>query len=840
MRKRLAGAVLLMMLVLGCLAAAGAEGSGMLRVYLQSLGKQTSLSIAVRGSYAARGSETVSLTSGSAVTVTVGSGGALTLSYGGYTVSMGSSVTLCRGAADDGESFTVGSCRYPGDLRLTAQQTESGWQLVPILYVYIEDYVRGVVPCELGGDAPIEAMKAQAVAARTYALSRMEARGAASWDVTDSTSDQVYRGDPTDTRCDEAVEATRGVVLTWGGSLCEALYTSSNGGQTETAVHAWNGPAYPYLPLKDDPYDAMASGAVTRTLTVWMDDGDERQSPVLRSLLTEKARSYLEAWGISTEGLTLCSVDGMELNSPLYDGGSRVYGGLDIDVTVFSDETYRQLSLSFSIFQELEEPLGLSINASQNELWSVTEGDECFQITVKRYGHGIGMSQFGAMQMAELGGSYEQILGFYYEGASLETRSYTADVDEPPVQQGHAMVRARADGLPLAMLDEASPAGNVLLGLPAYTQVTVLRRDDDWCLAELGGAVGWIPSAGLRFGAYTDVDLGGEVSSFSGWATVSSDGWLNLREQPSYEGALLDTLDSGEVVAVLLEAGEWCYVRHLSQEGWVVGSFLTFSDSYPEAVSLADMAGTVTTADGTGTVNLREAASTDAGVLARVGAGTGVTLLQKLGGWCLIDANGMRGYMMSAFLSTDGGAEPIVYEEPDPTAVPSVPGELVVGGTAWVDAASLRLRAGPFAEATILTNIPRGTELPVYALADGWCRTAYDGQIGYVSTAYLSTEPPEDESETVFATAGPTAAPQESASGLFDSTLTQVWGVMAMVHTSDGSMLNLRAWCKTDAPVVATMQDGDVVELTERGETWSKIIYGELEGYCMTKYLILY
>ena len=85
-------------------------------------------------------------------------------------------------------------------------------------------------------------------------------------------------------------------------------------------------------------------------------------------------------------------------------------------MTVQSGGAASALTLTFDIFSELESVLGMSINSTQNELWSVEGGSGSWRVVARRFGHGIGMSQRGAMQMGSLGYTYDQILGFYYEG----------------------------------------------------------------------------------------------------------------------------------------------------------------------------------------------------------------------------------------------------------------------------------------------------------------------------------------------------------------------------------------------------------------------------------------
>ena len=100
----------------------------------------------------------------------------------------------------------------------------------------------------MGSSSALEALKAQAVAARTYTLRAMNANASKVYDVVDTTADQVYNGSPAERdRAAEAVDATRGIVAMNDGKLTGTYYTASNGGQTESARNAWGSSGVNYL-----------------------------------------------------------------------------------------------------------------------------------------------------------------------------------------------------------------------------------------------------------------------------------------------------------------------------------------------------------------------------------------------------------------------------------------------------------------------------------------------------------------------------------------------------------------------------------------------------------------
>ena len=158
--------------------------------------------------------------------------------------------------------------------------------------VLVEDYVRGVVPAEMPTSWPAEAVRAQAVAARSYAVRlRTTNRSHPSYDLCDTTACQVYRGMAAETaRGDAAVRATAGKILTDGGTVALTQFASSNGG------HSAQGD-YPYLRPQPDPYDgAVRSQAWTRTIKA---TDIERRWPSVGTLrgLRVTSRDGAGAWG---------------------------------------------------------------------------------------------------------------------------------------------------------------------------------------------------------------------------------------------------------------------------------------------------------------------------------------------------------------------------------------------------------------------------------------------------------------------------------------------------------------------------------------------------------------
>ena len=218
------------------------QDDGMLRVGLVSLGNPGSLSLTLAGSYTVGHNSGFRFDRHTEIYLTAEDDHIL-LTVGGLTLNMGGSFTLTRQAAegDDNGIYIAESEKntlYCGDLNLSVR--EGG--LFPVLTIQIEDYLYGVVAYEMSDSFPLEALKAQAVAARTYAMGRKWVSAAKDYDVVDTAGDQVYKGyDAEYANVIRAVDETRGIVCTYKGGFATCYYTASNGGQTALPTDIWSG-----------------------------------------------------------------------------------------------------------------------------------------------------------------------------------------------------------------------------------------------------------------------------------------------------------------------------------------------------------------------------------------------------------------------------------------------------------------------------------------------------------------------------------------------------------------------------------------------------------------------
>lgn len=293
------------------------------------------------------------------------------------------------------------SC-YPGSIFLRA----INGKVDAINSVDVEDYLRGVVPYEIGklDSARIEALKAQAVAARTYAYKHFGSRESLGFDVFADTRDQVYKGLEASTAItDKAVKSTRGIVLTYNGEFIIAYYHSTCAGFTETP-ETWKHETLKYLKPVTDKKDAKTNWCDESSYSKW-----ERKYSNDEIVKLFKANIFEAKAEFSTANAKkFKKVNSIKILNKLKSG--RI---LTLRVTtdngyfdVYADRTRWLFKKSETIL-----PSSFFDIKKQNGNWLIMG---------KGFGHGVGMCQMGARARAQAGQSFEQILLHYYSGVTLQ------------------------------------------------------------------------------------------------------------------------------------------------------------------------------------------------------------------------------------------------------------------------------------------------------------------------------------------------------------------------------------------------------------------------------------
>ncbi|RPJ40974.1 MAG: SpoIID/LytB domain-containing protein, partial [Candidatus Latescibacterota bacterium] len=315
---------------------------------------------------------------------------------------------------DGAEPWLLERKPYAGTLSLVAGKGG----LVAVNGIGLEDYLRGVVPWEIGWlpAERVEALKAQAIAARTYALSRVAvAEEGSLWDLVATESDQVYRGlERTDPVVDRAIDETAGLVAVHDDELIRAYYSSTCGGRTAPVPDVWidREPA-PYLrSVRDAPGGSDSpSRAYCRDSPHfrWKErwKGEEIDA-VLRNLAAEKGQGPAALGRLRDVRIEETGETGRALR------------------TVFETERADLLVEADRIRWVLRRPGGAGILRSAWITLDVKRS-KGFVVEIvaegRGHGHGVGMCQWGAIGMADEGHRFEEILRHYYKGVRLEEAS---------------------------------------------------------------------------------------------------------------------------------------------------------------------------------------------------------------------------------------------------------------------------------------------------------------------------------------------------------------------------------------------------------------------------------
>jgi stage II sporulation protein D len=251
--------------------------------------------------------------------------------------------------------------------------------------IALEEYLVGLINCEISSAWPIEAVKAQAIIARTYALNRKMSRLASPYHLESSVIDQVYDGCLIeDSRARRAVSETEGEVLTFGGAIIQAFYHSSCGGRTEASENVW-GSSLPYLKGVDCQYCMTSPTATTWECKLSLKDIEDR----------------LRLAGQKVSGLH-------DIKTGMVNSRGRLKqvalltskGGITV-----SGEQFRK-AIGYGVIKSTR----FTLKNANNEISFSGSGN----------GHGVGLCQWGSKQRALDGFGCGEILSYYYPGTELK------------------------------------------------------------------------------------------------------------------------------------------------------------------------------------------------------------------------------------------------------------------------------------------------------------------------------------------------------------------------------------------------------------------------------------
>lgn len=304
---------------------------------------------------------------------------------------------IVKGCGHPAEKKPPEETAIPGELKISVYDAITKKSMV----MNLEDYIKGVVAAEMPADFDIEALKAQAVAARTFAYGRLTGVYKSTAGVhdgidicTDSTHCQAWSSKENAmkkwsiffaarnwSKIEKAVNTTKGMIVVYNGSIANTLFHASSAGRTENSEDVWAGVAVPYLRSVESSGDEDSKGYVT---SISIDKG---------AFLEKLRKTYPDN----------------EFDKDIFDSihimdhtqGGRV-GTIKIgDIKLKGTEFRKLFKLRSSAFIIKENK------------------DGSLKITTTGYGHGVGMSQWGADSLAKKGGTYTEILKHYYTGVDI-------------------------------------------------------------------------------------------------------------------------------------------------------------------------------------------------------------------------------------------------------------------------------------------------------------------------------------------------------------------------------------------------------------------------------------
>ena len=251
--------------------------------------------------------------------------------------------------------------------------------------VPFEEYIKGVLAGEMPVSFDLEALKAQAVAARSYALVQANKNKDADYDVVNTVDNQVYLTDDDlkekwkddyvskVNKIKKAVQETKGEYLTYNGEVVEALFFSTSTGKTENSEEVFSS-AVPYLRSVSSTWDE-ASPVYEDTSSFELSDFYEKLGLKYNDTITYEVLETTSTGRVKTIKINAVTFNGRDVAS--------------------------KLSLRSNYF-------------------SISQDGTKVTITTKGFGHGVGMSQYGALGMAKEGYTYDEILKHYYQGTEIK------------------------------------------------------------------------------------------------------------------------------------------------------------------------------------------------------------------------------------------------------------------------------------------------------------------------------------------------------------------------------------------------------------------------------------
>lgn len=500
---------------------------------------------------------------------------------------------------------------YRGDLDIyyfdkTGSYSKRWAGLYLVNNVYMEDYIQGVVAAEMGKENkqnqakgwPVEAQKAQAVAARTFAMNKT--RSSLVFDVYDTSKSQAYFG-ITDW-CKAAVQATAGQILYYDNKVLRVHYTGTNGGDTEVTANYWGEgeTGCGKESVREDVYDLMVSGknyVEYAEIPVNYNASNKYVKSLVDNVLIPNltASGYAvssaayQSLSISVPKCTIASCTHHNRSSMTADQVCNHFCSVDIvfyGVTI--NGTQQIGTVSTNVGEKdfyVDRPLEFFDTGKLKYYWlkeNVTNGVvTSYTIRHARNASGTGLSQYGAKYRALEGHKYDAILDFYFPQSSID--SLASDISRPAIQAKPSVrYDARVLGNDARVFSQKSAAADAIATIQAGNTVFVDEISGKWAHVSCGSVSGYIAASTLERTAV-------RVTT----ANISKN--ISVWPEPDSMTTALCTVEKGTVLE-LIEANAapgWHKVNTTSGVGYIPARYSTLifqgsGEQFDEPTGLED------------------------------------------------------------------------------------------------------------------------------------------------------------------------------------------------------------------------------------------------------------
>lgn len=782
-------------------SAKGDTDYSIVRVRLASMGNVVSAKIKINGNYSIPENQNIYLEKNKEYEIGI-QNGKLILKNGNSVYTLGNKFTFKQHKGGDSDVIGVlnssyGWTYYKGDMVVSLE----GGYIRFTNHVYLETYLYGVVPYEMSNSWPLEALKAQAIAARTYAV-RNKKSASVSYDLVDTQASQVYRGyNASMGNSIKAVNETAKMVLKYNGGFVYTFYSSSNGGWIEAGYEVFSGVAKDYKPLiaKEDPYDPKREWNITinkiqidmtgkdlANPDSWWNSVSERDAAKYKNFV-ERLKNEIKAKTGALD-VKIVSIDGIRFEGKTAGKRKReAYFELSFymkDASGYVMDEQGNIKLNAAEVkipvQDMRSVVGTSVMKSLYitglELRNAeTSGQEYYFVSGRGYGHGVGMSQWGAKAMADQGKTYREILNFYYPNSTIEALNISAPVltdmpsrggdREEPQPPGGGNGQQPSNGgtnengskqpQPVYGIVKVTTSLNVrqgpgtqykrIGGLGPNARIQILRQVGDWYEIKAGNLQGYVHSdyvvleggqqppgsssggnsgsSGGNQGQQPPVDPPVPPSNDKKYAVVTASA-LNVRSGPSTKNHKIGVVVKGTKLTVLEKVGEWYKIEYNGITGYVHGGYIKLESSSaqpPSSNSGNIMArGTVTASS----LNVRAGAGTNFKVIGKLARNAKVDILEKVGAWYKIKYGSSVGYVHGDYVKLDTSSNTSSRGEQSTS----------VG---IVTASGLNVRSGPGTNYSKVGILYRNSQVIILGQSGVWYKIKFGSTTGYVHSAYV-------------------------------------------------------------------------------------------------------